>query len=187
MSNKRRPGFEIMCSATYWKEFHEARRAREARAANCATNNADTLTGDVYTFVPGRDEPFVSVAGAPRRSAAKSARSGPATGSTRKKKVYTPPKGSNSILASRAHADEMLMRNLALGRAQSRIQMARRGHLNEPGNFVGKTDAEIIAHMKTPRGQQQLADAQAKGRRWVEECRQKANAAPTNASSKSAS
>jgi hypothetical protein len=45
--------------------------------------------------------------------------------------------------------------------------MARRGCLKESGDFTGKSDAEILVHLKTPRGKEQLTDALERGRRWV--------------------
>ncbi|KAJ7736395.1 hypothetical protein B0H14DRAFT_3516555 [Mycena olivaceomarginata] len=182
MSHKRKPGFEIVHSGTWWKEFHEARRAHAARSAQAAqhpSNNADALTGNVYTFAPGCAAPFVQVAGAPR-TARKSAPSFSAARMASTKNASTAPRGSNSILACRAREEHNLLARLARSRAgrdaalgigstddvavrnQSRISMARKGYLQEAGNFADKTDDEILAHLKTPRGQEQLSAVRGK-------------------------
>lgn len=118
MSNKRRPGFEIVHSATWWKDFHAARRERAARpAARAATDSTDgnILSGNTYTFIPGRSAPIVRAVGTPsgtKKSASTLSRAGLAS----LKKCYTAVRGSNSILASRANEEEQCFRRLIQGR-----------------------------------------------------------------------
>ncbi|KAJ7835916.1 hypothetical protein B0H14DRAFT_3461000 [Mycena olivaceomarginata] len=201
MSHKRKPGFEIVHSGTWWKEFHEARRARAhvAHTAQYPSNNGDALTGNVYTFVPGCAAPFVQVAGAPRATR-KSAPSFSAARITSTRNASIAPRGSNSILACRTHEENNVLVRLARTRAErdasfgigrgddvlksfvasrnrAKISMARKGYLQEPGNFEGKTDDEILAHLKTQRGQQQLAAVQENSRCLGTEVREQAIAA----------
>jgi hypothetical protein len=120
MSYKRKPGFEIVHSGTWWKEFHEARCARAAHVAHAAqypSNNGDALTGNVYTFVPGCTAPFVQVAGAPRATR-KSAPSFSAARITSTRNTSIAPRGSNSILACRTHKENNVLVRLARTRAE---------------------------------------------------------------------
>jgi hypothetical protein len=48
---------------------------------------------------------------------------------------------------------------------QSRISMVRKGYLQEAGNFADKTDDEILAHLKTSCGQEQLSAVQENSQR----------------------
>jgi hypothetical protein len=115
MSHKRKPGFEIVHSGTWWKEFHEAWRAHAARSAQAAkhpSNNANVLTGNVYTFAPGCAAPFVQVAGAPH-TAQKLAPSFSAARIASTKNALIVPRGSNSILACCAREEHNLLVQLA--------------------------------------------------------------------------
>jgi hypothetical protein len=114
--------YEILHSGTWWKDFHAAHRARQARQATTASNAGGHRlghveeAGSVYTFIPGRDEPFVTVPGVPSAMPRQSQNSGASSKRLRRKNAYTPLSGNDTILASRAHAEEVLLRSLAVGR-----------------------------------------------------------------------
>ncbi|KAJ7743539.1 hypothetical protein B0H14DRAFT_2637452 [Mycena olivaceomarginata] len=175
MSSKCKPGFEIVHSGTWWKDFHAARRERQARAANGFSPNApNSLTGTTYTFVPGQDAPIVTVAGAPVRPVRKSAPSWqqhhphdshpagetgpradwPATIALPDRAITAPP------IPTRGH-----------------IRMARAGYLGDVQNFVAQTDEEILAYLKMLRGRELLAASREQSTQLAQECRQKAIAA----------
>ncbi|KAJ7036479.1 hypothetical protein C8F04DRAFT_1181478 [Mycena alexandri] len=153
--------FEILRGPSYWKDFHERRRARLARAEMQVANGGETFhalsnADRVYTFVPGRTDPIVTISGAP---GVKSTTQQP-TGVVRAKNAYTPPSGSNTHFAVLTREEQQMWRQLKRGREIALMKAVRRGYLREPGNFVGKTDDEIRAHLKTERGKAQLAAAQ---------------------------
>ncbi|KAJ7030305.1 hypothetical protein C8F04DRAFT_1186933 [Mycena alexandri] len=142
MSNAPARDFEILHGPSYWKDFHERRRARLARAALVSSNgsgetfHAISQPDMVYTFVPGRPDPIVTLSGAPQQ------------------KPAAPRSGGGVVrhTKDRAHTQAM-------------VDIVRR---KEPGDFVGKSDAEIRAHMKTPRGKKQLAAAnEASAKHWA--------------------
>ncbi|KAJ7839971.1 hypothetical protein B0H14DRAFT_3458424 [Mycena olivaceomarginata] len=194
MSNKRKPGFEIIHSGTWWKGFHAARRERQARAANGFSPNApNSLTRTTYTFVPGQDAPIVTVAGAPVRPVRKSAPSVSAAKIAKTKCAYVAASGSNTILATRVRQKQVLKRLTRHDSAPrprdnssadppreyeaGHIRMARAGYLGDAQNFVAQTDEEILAYLKTLRGRELLAASREQSTRLAQECRQKAIAA----------
>ncbi|KAJ7796111.1 hypothetical protein B0H14DRAFT_2620205 [Mycena olivaceomarginata] len=111
MSSKRRPGFELVHSGTWWKDFHAARRERQARAANSFLDNAppNLLTGTTYTFVPGQNMPIVTVAGAPARKSAPSVSAAKIAKTTC---AYVAPSGRNTILATRTRQEKQVLERL---------------------------------------------------------------------------
>ncbi|KAJ7713538.1 hypothetical protein B0H16DRAFT_1743240 [Mycena metata] len=130
-----------------------------------ALSNADR----VYTFIPGRPDPIVTMSGPP---CVKSTTQQP-TGVVRaKKNVYTPPSGSNTHLAVLTREEQQMWLQLKQGREAALMKSVRRGYLREPGNFVGKTDEEVRAHLKTERGKAQLVAAQKRSDEfWAEKGR----------------
>ncbi|KAJ7018019.1 hypothetical protein C8F04DRAFT_1199621 [Mycena alexandri] len=163
MSNPQPRDFEILRGPSYWKEFHEARRARLARAevssSTGQTFHALSQPDMVYTFVPGRQAPIVSVSGAPRRKGSTITTGGGAVRS-KKSHAYVPHSGTNTHVAALTHEETQLLCRLRRSHKQRLIEAARHGYLREPGNFVGQSDDDIRAHLKTPRGKEQLAAAE---------------------------
>ncbi|KAJ7174321.1 hypothetical protein C8R46DRAFT_1214534 [Mycena filopes] len=166
MNNGVARDFEIVRSGSWWKDFHERRRARRlATPASASTSNRDMPTFHAlsqpdmaYTFVPGRAQPITRVVGAPRPPP-----TAPRTGGgvVRQRNTYVPPRGTNTYLASRARDDEVTLHRLTQSKNQRLVDKARRGYLKEAGNFVGQSDDEILAYLKTPRGRAELAAAEA--------------------------
>ncbi|KAJ7810839.1 hypothetical protein B0H14DRAFT_2607006 [Mycena olivaceomarginata] len=202
MSSKHKPGFEIVHSGTWWKDFHAARRERQARAANGLSPNApNSLTRTTYTFVPGQDAPIVTVAGAPVRPVRKSAPSVSAAKIAKMKCAYVAASGSNTILTTRTRQEKQVLKRLASHDSTPRprdnssadpresmrpfieernwghICMARAGYLGDVQNFVAQTDEEILAYLKTLRGRELLAASREQSTQLAQECRQKAIAA----------
>ncbi|KAJ7156375.1 hypothetical protein C8R46DRAFT_1226596 [Mycena filopes] len=142
MSNTPARDFEVLRSGSYWKDFHEARHARLARAAAPPQHNLHAPTFHalshpdmVYTFVPGRNQPIVTLAGAPRPKPTTRRTEG---GVVRQRNAYTAPSGTNTHLASHARDDKETLRRLRQSQTQRLVEMAR---------------------TKTARGKEQLAVA----------------------------
>ncbi|KAJ7475638.1 hypothetical protein B0H11DRAFT_2235339 [Mycena galericulata] len=190
---------EILRSGSYWKDFHAARAARATRLAppnwNASFSHPLSDADKITTIVPGRSQPLVRIANAPAPRRPKST----GADTTRSKPVYTPNRGTNSILACRERDDEKLLAALASSRARTpaavpraglseddaaAIQklvharanafaaMARKGRLGEPAaTFTAMTDDEVKAWLKTPLGKERLEAAMAAGRAATEKLR----------------
>ncbi|KAJ7693188.1 hypothetical protein B0H17DRAFT_1200009 [Mycena rosella] len=165
-------GVKYIRSAGYWQDYHRARKARAscpppAPAASASTRLYHPLknTDIVTTFVPGCVPIITSSAVHPAVPAAPSRRKA----TVNKKPFYTRPEGTNIVQQSSAAEDHQILKNLARRKTPGYIGWARSGVLQEPGNFVGWTDEQILVHLNTPRGKAQIAAAQSSIARAREE------------------
>ncbi|KAJ7429399.1 hypothetical protein B0H11DRAFT_2265903 [Mycena galericulata] len=118
------PG-QVLHSGEYWQMLRRRKAEREARqATNASVVPADSIA---YTFVPGRSTPIVGVVRAngtitPTPSSSSSTQSTP----TPSKRTHRPTRSivtSNSILASRARDDEILLARLHTSSSARRTPM----------------------------------------------------------------
>ncbi|KAF8156447.1 hypothetical protein K438DRAFT_1986710 [Mycena galopus ATCC 62051] len=54
-------GYEILHSGQYWQDLHRRRQAKQSKAAREAHVSAPHIPeGKIFTFVPGRSQPYTS-------------------------------------------------------------------------------------------------------------------------------
>ncbi|KAJ7683547.1 hypothetical protein B0H17DRAFT_1137674 [Mycena rosella] len=165
-------GIKYIWSAGYWQDYHRARKTHtscppRAPAASGSTRLHYPLenTDIVTTFVPGCAPIITSSAAHPTVPAAPSRRKA----TVNKKPFYTRLEETNIIQQSSAAEDHQILKNLAQWKIPGSISWAHSGVLQEPGNFVGWTDEQILVHLNTPHGKAQIAAAQSSIMRAREE------------------